>query len=189
MYDKERMTGKLVSIAGFIKTTLFCHFLPKYDEVVWLDADLVVTNPSISLADLWKTATHHVNQNNRILMPFDWNSFNATVISAKSCKLTIDFMWCLENTGRGFFMGDPWKEMNAARFFSALPPYDEMIAYSSIKNLCPVHRGAYVPYVPEHVSSGYEWDKGDFSVHLSALSLERRIELARRYQQEIYGTT
>lgn len=171
-------TKETLPIVGFIKMTLFLDFLKRYKRACWLDADLVVTNPGLSIEDLWKP-THYPAGD--ILMPYDWNGTNATVIIARHTKAVIKYLWASENTGRMLFLRHPWREMEANRYFRMTPPYEDLIAYVPAKILCALLPGAYLPYVPTEVTEDDEWAPGDFAIHLSALPLERRIELAREY--------
>lgn len=161
-------------IMGFVKLDLFLYLLPYYKRVIWLDADMLVTNYE----------KNPVQAGGDIIMPYDYNGHNATVIAAKHTDLVFDFFWASNNTGRKYFMNDNWREMNAMRFFSATPPYLHLIEYRSIKELCPILGPEYAPYVPERVSAKYSWDPGDWTCHLSAFSLEKRIALAQRIADE-----
>lgn len=170
----DRATGKMqrVGIHGFVKLDLFLHFLPKYKRVVWLDADMVITNDdkTLPLAESWSS----------IMMPYDFNGHNATVIAADSTDLTYDFFWAANNSGRKMFLNHDWFEMEAMRYFAMTPPYNDMIGYRSVKRLCPILHKEYLPYVPERVSAKYGWQPGDWSCHLSAFAIEKRVELAQR---------
>ena len=72
------------------------------------------------------------------------------------------------------------------RWFSLMPPYTQILRHVSVKELCPIPKGEYVPHLPPRVSAGYEWEPGDFSCHFSALPIERRTELARKMVDEVH---
>lgn len=177
-YNWHTKTMERRGIAGFVKFDLFLHFLPKYSRVIWLDADLVVTNPKYLVLDLQETCA---DGHKDVLLPYDFNGINATVIIIESTPETMAFAWAVNNTARKFFLGHDWKEMEGMRYFQMTPPHDRLISWTSAKDLCALHPGAYLPYVPEIVTKPYEWEPGCFSIHLSALPLDRRIELAREY--------
>lgn len=148
---------------------------------MWLDADLLITNPAITLEDLWYQAVKWPMEQ-KIVLPYEHNGHNATVIMARSCDLVYDFFWAANNTGRKLFLGHDWVEMEAMRYFAQTPPYDNLIAYLSAKKLCPILHTEYIEAgLPERVSSKYGWAEGDFALHLSALHIDRRVELAREY--------
>jgi hypothetical protein len=181
--DRELKSGNMIGIAGFVKFDLFMHFLPKYKRVIWLDADLVVTNYEMTWENImWDLPEGQFGERKYdVTLPFDFNGINATVIGMHSTPRTIDFAWAVNNTGRKFFLGHDWKEMESMRYFGMTPPYLDLLGYMSVQRLCALHPGAYLPYVPEAVTKKYEWDETSFSIHLSALPLDRRIELAQEY--------
>jgi hypothetical protein len=61
---------------------------------------------------------------------------------------------------------------------------DGIVRTYSAKELCALHPNAYAP-LPARRTAPYEWAPGDFSVHLAALPLARRIELAREYARRL----
>lgn len=179
-FDRATNSMKRVGIHGFVKLDLFLYWLPKYKRVIWLDADMVITNYDAFTADniMWGADVREIT------MPFDFNGHNATVISAWSSDLTYDFFWAANNSGRKMFLNHDWYEMEAMRYFAMTPPYNALLGYMSVKRLCPILHKEYVPYVPERVSAKYGWEKGDWSCHLSAFHIEKRVELAQRLVTE-----
>jgi hypothetical protein len=171
---------ELLGIKGFIKLDLLLHFLPKYDVVCWLDADLLITNYEVKI----ESKMVLVPDTAHITIPADWNGHNSTVIIARNTGLVRRYFWACNNTGRKRFLKDDWVEMEAMRYFAQTPPYDKILAYRSVKELCPVLGKEYEPQVPSWVSQSYSWEPGDWTLHLSALSLDRRIELAREYAEK-----
>lgn len=169
--------GEWVGIRGFHKFNRILHFMPMYKYVVWLDADLVVTNrESPLLGD--KTA--------ELTACRDWNGWNTTVIGVRSTPRMQALFWAANNTGRDLFLYHPWHEMQALRYFTERPPYDKVWKTVSIKWLAAVLPELYVDAgVPRPIMEPYAWEPGDFAVHLSALPLERRIELARQFYPEV----
>lgn len=173
----SRQGGSPISIRGFAKFNRILHFMPMYRYVIWLDADLVVTNRDVDLCDVWLTRSTE-----QVILCYDWNGFNSTVQIVRSTPLTQAYYWACNNTGRDLFLYHGWHEMEALRYFSSKPPYDKLVGHESVKRLCAVLPDEYVGAgVPRPIMEPYAWRPGDFAVHLSALSLERRIELARQY--------
>ncbi len=172
-----------IPLRGFIKLDLMLHFLnpescrEQYDRVIWLDADLMITNDNIP-PSRWTDATDA-----GVIVPFDFNSHNATVMIAQNTKLVYDFLWASNNAGRTMFLKHDWAEMWAMREFSLMPPYTNILHHVSIKELCALLPGVYLPALPARVSAGYEWEQGDFACHLAALPLARRIELAKSFKE------
>ena len=169
-----------LDIIGFSKMDLFLYLLPKYARCVWLDADLLITNPALSIDELTFGSTAE------LILPYDFNAHNATVIIAQSTERVFDFMWAVNNTGRKLYLGHDWREMEAMRYFLQTPPYAEMETYISAKRLCPILHEHYIDAgVPAKVSEKYGWEDGDFALHLSALHIDQRVAIAREYA-EIY---
>lgn len=166
-----------IPIRGFIKLDLMLHYLDKescrreYDWVVWLDADLLVTNVCIGLDDCMHARP--------LVVPFDANGINATVIMAKNQVLVRDLLWAANNAGRTMFLRHDWAEMESLRYFLQTPPYKDVVEYASVKHLCAMPPGVYP--IPDVTRKKYEWEPGDFAVHFSALSVEKRTEMAREY--------
>lgn len=175
--------GDYISIRGFHKFNRILHFLPMYKWVVWLDADLVVTNTNLMLhiilpmLDRWETD---------LIVGHDWNGWNTTVIAVRSTPKMQGLFWAANNTGRDLFLYHPWHEMSALRFFTERPPYNQRYASVSNKAMAAILPECYEPAgVPRPIMEPYAWEPGDFAVHLSALPLERRIELARQFYPEV----
>lgn len=173
----SRQGGEKISIRGFVKFNRILHFMPMYKYVLWLDADLVVTNLEYRM--FFERAP--------IMACYDWNGFNSTVQLIRSTPRAQAFYWACNNTGRDLFLYHGWHEMEAMRYFSSKPPYQSMIDCISVKEVCAVLPDEYVEAgVPREIMAPYAWEPGDFAVHLSALSLPRRIDLAQKYAQELH---
>lgn len=174
-----------IPIRGFIKLDLMLHFLDsascrkEYDWVVWIDADALITNYDVSLERWTKPGTHD------LVLPYDANGHNVTVIMARNTELVFDFLWACNNAGRSMFIKHDWAEMEALRYFLQTPPYFGMAGYYSVKELCAMPPDQYAPHVPKRVSQKYEWSEGDWCLHFSALPLAKRIELASKYAEEL----
>jgi hypothetical protein len=179
-------------LRGFIKLDLLLHFLDAtacgtdYAWVVWLDSDLIVTNPEIPLgrwtAPLEPYRREHDGRTSGadVVMPYDYNGNNATVIVARNTDAAYNYLWSSNDAGRTMFVRHDWAEMEAMLRFRLAPPYDGIVHAVSAKELCALHPGEYAP-LPQRRTRAYEWEPGDFAVHLAALSLPRRVELARHY--------
>ena len=71
--------------------------------------------------------------------------------------------------------------MEAMRYFSQTPPYDDLIEFQSSKKLCPILRGAYPDFIAERIADQYYWKKGDWTLHLCNLPLPSRELIAGIY--------
>jgi hypothetical protein len=139
---------------------------------------MVVTNPEHDLTVWLKTTAYD------LITGYDWNGFNTTVQIVRSCNLTQMFYWACNNTGRNLYGYHDWHEMQTMRYFLQTAPYNSMYACESVKFFASILPEEYIPFgVPAPVMKPFAWEPGDFAVHLSALSLPRRIELARQYSE------
>lgn len=175
----ELLDGRRVPIRGFAKFNLIEYFLRHgtYDWVIWLDADLLITNRSIRIEDL----TGAVPTNKDIVLGYDTNGHHSTVFFVRNTQRARDFIWACNNAGRSMFIEHPWHEMEAMRYFLQTPPYNTIAHYLSAKRLCPILHEEYRPHIPADIGLEYKWEPGDWALHLSAMSLEKRVELAEKY--------
>jgi len=176
----EGVTGYM-PIRGFIKLDLLLHFLDEqscrreYDRVCWLDADMLITNYKKPLPP----------NEREIILPYDANGHNATVIMVRNTARVRSFLWACNNAGRTMFLKHDWAEMEAMRYFMQTPPYwgPELVDYVSVKTLCAMPPGVYP--IPDVTRKQYEWADGDFAVHFSALPLEIRVQMAREWTDRL----
>jgi hypothetical protein len=175
--DRPAPTG-WVPVKYFIKFALLEHFLDasscrkEYDTVVWLDSDCLITNYDRPLSD-WP---------GEIVTAYDVNAVHPTVIMARNSLRTRGFVWACNNAGRTMFQHHEWSDNECLRYFSAAPPYKDIISFYSAQDLCAMPPGVYP--IPEDVRAQYEWTEESFSLHLSALSLEKRVALASAWVRE-----
>lgn len=167
-------------LRGFIKLDLLLHFLDsqscrsEYDAVCWFDADMLVTNYDYRLPLSMAS----------IVLPYDTNGMNATVILASQSRLTRDFLWAANNAGRTMFLKHDWAEMEAMRYFSQTPPYHhEFIQYHSVQTLCAMPPGVYP--IPEVSRKQYEWTPESLAVHFSALDVPTRVQMAKEWVERL----
>ncbi len=164
-------------LRGFIKFELLWHYLDKYEWVVWLDSDLLITNKDVRLESF-------INRDRSwdLIIGYDHNGHNTTVIMMRNCQRMRDFLFACNGAGRTMFLRHPWHEMEAMRYFLQTPPYLASALYVSCKELCPILHAEYERYgMPKNMGQEYAWEPGDWTLHLSALSLERRAQLAMHY--------
>lgn len=191
-----RGTEGYIPVRSYIKIDLLQHFLDpasckrEYDWVVWIDSDALITNYDIPITE-WtnRVKPYSRNGDNRywcgadIIMPFDFNGNNSTVIMARRTDAAFDYLWAVNNAGRTMFLKHDWAEMEAMLRFRLAPPYDGIVQTYSAKELCAIPPREYP--VPARTRVPYEWSEGDWCLHLSALHIDRRVELARRYADEL----
>ncbi len=185
-------TGDVMPIRSFIKLDLLVHFLESNDFtwVVWLDSDQLITNYEIPIAR-WtgEIAPYRRERDGRtsgadVVLPYDYNGNNSTTIVVRNTDAAYNYLWSSNDAGRTMFLRHDWAEMEALLRFRLAPPFDGIVHAVSAKELCALHPGAYAP-LPARRTAAYEWAPGDFSVHLAALPLAKRIELARHYAEAL----
>jgi len=171
--DRVWPQGHMIGIRGFIKLDLMLHYLPRYEYVMWIDADAMFTNYDIPIEQFRSPG---------VTMGFDQNGFHSTVFIAHSTDLVYDYFWAANNIGRRRFLADDFHEMEALKWMGTWPPYSSLFKFYSVKELCPILADEYVEAgQPLKVSGKYKWEKGDWTLHFSALPLQRRIERATEY--------
>lgn len=193
IWDRERDSklntpqGQYKPIKYFIKFRLFEHFLnpesclQEWDWIVWLDSDLVLSNYDIPLEKFFNQARGDEPQAADIQLTWDVNGLHATVIMMRRNPITLGFAWACGNAGQTYFQTDGWGDQLALRRFLETPPYNRLVHYHSIKELCAMPPKEYFDYpIPAIAKKPYEWEPGDFGMHLSALSIPKRIEIAKR---------
>lgn len=184
-------TGLQHPISHFIKFRLFEHYLsfqPTYDWVVWVDADCLVTNYEVPLDKYF----NQLNANEKgteaqvgdIIVPFDVNGLHPTIIMARNTVLTRGLFWACANAGQTLFAGHDWDDNLALRFFLDHAPYRNLFWNGhSAGDLCAMHPGLYP--IPADIREPYEWTPNSLTLHLSALSLDSRIALAKEYCERL----
>lgn len=177
LFDRETN----LPLKGFVKFDLLLHALvnakESYEWAVWVDGDALITNPEVRLEDILAK-----RPGCGIVTGYDHNGHHTTVIAAHNDQLTKEYLWACRNTGVRLFIEHPWHEMEAMRYFSLTPPYNHLLGYLSVKELCGILVDEYRQFgMPDWLANGYGWKPGDFILHLSALSYSRRVQLATFY--------
>jgi hypothetical protein len=170
LQDTVWRQGHRIGIRGFIKWDLMLHYWERYEYICWLDADLLVTNHDIPLETI---------RSHGLSVCRDFNGLNTTVMLAHTTPQLREMIWAVNNTGRKFFLAHDWHEMESLRYFQMTEPYNKMLTYHSVKDVCPILGPEYP--LPEWLWKAYNWERGDWMLHLSALHPQRRIERAREY--------
>lgn len=163
-----------VPLKYFVKFHLLDYFLDEeacgkdYDTVVWLDSDCLVTNYDRELSE-WPGA---------IVSAYDVNAVHPTVIIVRKSPETREFIWACNNTGRTMFQHHEWSDNECLRYFAAAH-HKDIVTYYSAQDMCAMPPGVYP--IPPRIRQRYEWTADSWTLHLSALPLDRRIEIAKQY--------
>jgi hypothetical protein len=172
-----------------IKFPIMEHFLreencnAKYDWVVWLDADCLVTNYEISPMTWMGAGMGETDCSGDLVLASDINGLHPTVIMARNTPNIRSLITACRDGGTRMFVQHVWSDIMALRFYLATPPYSHLPMYFSAKELCAMTPGLYD--IPADVRSLYEWTPKSWTLHLSALDLKTRIEIASKYVAEL----
>lgn len=189
----QKPTVDSAPIRHINKFLLMQHFLTpdkcrqEYDWVVWLDADLVIGDYDTPLTKWMNQGRASTGTADAMLgdlvLPYDVNALHPTVIMARATTLMRGLMWSGTEAGKRMFMQHDWSENMALRFFLATPPYSGAVWWHSAKVLCAMPPGLHP--LPADVRASYEYEEGtSWSLHLSALPIAKRIELAQAFIAE-----
>lgn len=180
-------------VKNFIKFDLIWHGLTQsaesYEWVMWADADALITNSDIRIEDVLLSERHDCKNpacgglhEHDVVVGYDHNSHHTTVFFVRNTPQAQRYIWACNNTGRRLFITHPWSEMEAMRYFCQLPPYHNLLGWLPIKKLCGIKLSEYEKFgLPAWMAQPYGWEPGDWILHLSALSYERRTQLATWY--------
>jgi len=200
IYDHARSTKtnenkvEYLPIKYFIKFRLFTHYLDpdscreEWDWVVWFDADLLITDYETPLEKFFNEKRQGTDAPDStlgdIILTHDCNGLHATVIMMRRTAYTLGFAWANANAGQRYFQTDDWSDQLSMRFFLATPPYSYMVWFHSVRTLCAMVPDTYRE--PKRARQIYEWDeKESLALHLSALPIARRIEIANEYVERL----
>ena len=172
--DESDLTERGIPIMGFRKLDLLLHAMrdDRYAYVAWVDADALVTNPEHKIE-------YFVSPG--ITVGYDGNGHNTTVIIAHNAPLVRQYLHACNTMGRNFFLGTPWHEMDAMRYFAATEPYNTLLHRVSCKELCPMLAAEYDQWHPRWFTEPFGWEPGSWILHLPALPDDTRLRLAKEY--------
>lgn len=182
-------------IRHFQKIRLMLHYMTpekcrqNYSHVVWLDADALVTNYDVPITKWTNTlgATSDDGPDDvregDLVLPFDVNGLHPTVIIARASTQMRGMFWAMTEAGQRLYQLHDWSENLALRFFLASPPYQQAIHWHSAQTLCAMPPNIHP--MPPDVRAQYTWTPESWTLHLSALSLEKRIAIAREYIERL----
>lgn len=154
------------------KLNMISNFLMgDYSTVLWLDADVLITNP--------KPITWILDENKAadIFLTADINGLNAGVMLVRNTPWSKAFFFACSNHGKTLFADRPNGEQQAIQHFSSVYPYAGIVEYVPQRELNSYHPGAY-DYPNCRTAA---WQKGDFALHLPSLPNEDRINILKEY--------
>lgn len=154
--------------------------LENFDRVMYLDVDQLITNPKLSIDDLipFSTTGFHASM--------DWGNDAIEPWQFSMCGW-VAHKDCIPLFEQVYFMEPAWRD----KPFPEQGPFQEAIKQrilSGVGLITTVHPRRTFNAVPEQVCPGNvpePWTEDCFSCHLTMLSIDDRIKLAK----EIYETT
>lgn len=147
-----------------------------YDRFIWLDADILITNPNFDLAKYIGAPTgFHVPRDWGHDAERDGDVSACAVVVHQDCIPILEEILALEPESRG----NEFPEQTPMR----------QVLKKHRGNLGPVYYNSRKPFncVPEEVCPGKvpePWVKGDFSCHLTMLPIDKRIELFHEIKKQ-----
>ena len=177
-------------IRMMVKFQLLLHYLQPekcgevFDQVVWMDADCVVTNYNIPLEKFMNGRGYDPEDDSDaalgdIILAHNVDGLHPTVIMVRNNARMLGLIWHCSEAGDRMFRQHNWSDIMALRFILDTQPYSPCLWTHSITALCAQHPGIYG--MPKRVSTEYDWRPESLTLHLSALPMKKRIELAQEY--------
>ena len=138
----------------------------KHDAVIWMDADLAITNPE---------ADSLFGIGSEITLSADINGLNAGIFFARNTPEVRRYFHAVGTHGKTLFGDKVTGEQLAMQHFASHFPYGGIIAY-----VAQEHMNAYWPGAYEQPDSeDSPWKPGCFALHLPGMPNERRVEIFR----------
>lgn len=155
----------------WVKIFEVARLLPHYDRMIWLDADIVITNPEF--APPWFTGFQ---------ASFDWgvDALDESQFSACCFVIGRDMQALIEDVTHSFsnFKDRDFPEQSALRHF-----YRNGGDY---RFRMRTHSRRTFNAVPREISeeAPEPWEKGDWCAHLTHVSVEKRAELFHEIRRQ-----
>lgn len=155
--------------------------LKVYERIIWLDVDQLITNMEFSLED------HFINFKHGFHAPMDWGEDAVADSDCSACGLVMhpDISPLVDEilSMRPESAGKPFPEQNPMR--AVMKRYQQSTPLGR-----PVYPWPRKPLnaVPDAVCPGKvvnPWKPGDFAAHLTMLSIDERVKLAKEILKEL----
>lgn len=146
--------------------------LRNYDRVFWVDADQLITNPSVSF-DRFVYGLH---------VSMDWGRDATDIAHFSACA----YMAC--NDALPIF---EWIEQHRGQYqdgeFPEQTPLRELFRNPNYSPLFRIHPRRTLNAVPieVHETAVEPWELGDWAAHLTMLSIPERVALFHRIRQRL----
>lgn len=158
--------------ANWDKIILISRLLPRYDFVLWVGCDTLVTNSELTIQQQYQPY-----DGLSILLAADLFGLNSDVMLFRQSVWSELFLHAVHNVGYIMYRNHHWAEQEAIIRFAHQAPYQEHVGIVPQKGFNSYLQEVYGR--PAHWPGN--WSPGDWILHFPGLSLERRIELAQDY--------
>ena len=153
------------------KIPLIQKYLPKYDFIMWIDGDVMITNQERKLEDF----IHLLAENKFLLIGRDFQGLNAGVFIIRNCHRAFEF---LERV---------WKRDDMSRkLFHEQTAMSDLLATEKFKGSARI-----IPHAHINIMNAYDyrmdqkvyWRPGDFCIHFAGLKDQNLANLQDMYSR------
>ncbi len=169
LYDEE-YHGAIEHTIGWERFRRVYELLFTYENVLWCDADALITSPAHPL--------HYFA--GPLVMAADLHGANTGVFIARRLPLVRQLFYVvLGEYGRSHFGSHQWGEQAAFIHLTANAPYQKLVSWCSQKelNAYPNREQGW----PDFIQG--QWEMGDFIIQFAGMPLGARIEHAKKYSE------
>ncbi len=157
------------------KIPLIQKYLPHYDFIVWMDADVLIMNPEIRL----ETFIDMMKPDAFMFLAHDLNNLNTGVFVIRNCSLAHDFLADVWNKTE--YLNHIWWEQAAVidlwKNSRKYKPYIDVLEYHHINIM-----NAFCP----EIDHNKHWLPGDFCIHFAGIRIKSRLsEIQKKYVSQI----
>jgi hypothetical protein len=152
---------------------------PKIDWIWWTGCDAIITNFNIKIEDIIDDTYH-------LIIATNCNGINVDSFLIKNSPQGKAYLEHIMD-GMPKYINHYWHENKAM-----MDAYDFSPQYKAITKIVPQRilnahdYGLYPDNEPiDKLGTNGQWQKGDLLIHWPGVSLEKRIELARHYEQYV----
>lgn len=159
-------------------------YLKVYDRFIWLDSDIMITNPDWRIPDDWKSGLH-IGKDWGNDVKNDWDVSACGFVAHKDCIPFLEELMSMEPESRG----NPFPEQTPLReLIKACLVCNKAKIFEHPAAEIHIHPRNVFNCVPEAVAPGEvpePWKPGDWCCHLTMFRLSRRIELFHEIKKQI----
>ncbi len=139
---------------------------PDIPFIVWIDDDIIITNHEI---ELLKIIEEYMEDNNIILSEEVVPPFNTGFIICRNNQDTYDYLDRIYKLGENseYKTKPNWEQEIMINDYNVNKDKIKIIPYGIIQNF----------YRDYNLPAGMKWKKGDFTAHLTGMSIDRRMSI------------